>query len=63
MRCLFTDEERYAKFWENLTSQEILSYHASHGNGCLRKEVCSGSKIVEKVPNDRFWIDKSEDAA
>jgi hypothetical protein len=31
-------------YWENLTSQEILSYHASHEKSCLRKEVRFGVK-------------------
>jgi|GEM_PF-2242124 len=47
-----------------LKYQGILSYQVYHEKGCIRKEVCvSGSIIVERALNYRFWSDKAKDAA
>ena len=40
----------YAQILKKLAYPEILSYHLSHEKGCLRKEVCLGSIIVEWGP-------------
>jgi hypothetical protein len=41
---------------KELAYQEILIYHVPHEKSCL-------SKIVERVPNCRFWTYKAKDSA
>jgi hypothetical protein len=46
-----------------LTSQEILSYRATHNKWYLREEKCFEARNRDLFPNYRFWTDKAEDAA
>lgn len=55
--------ERMPKYWEKLTSQEILSYHASQDKGFHRKWVCFGVNNRRMGPQLPILKDKADDVA